>query len=550
MAIGILNNALTGLAAFQRSLETTSNNIANVNTEGYSRQRVELRSMPEQYTGAGFIGSGVNTANVSRSYDQFVTAQLRSSISAHSDVATYHSMAAEIDNLFASQDTGLSNTMKSFFNSVNDVASAPSSMPVRNVMLAEARSMTAHFNIVGNRLEDMQQRVDSNISTVVEDLNQLASGIARLNVQITDDIRRTSGKQLPNALLDQRDVLLNKIAENVDVSVVEQNDGSLSVFIGRGQPLVMNSIAYPLSVQSSQLNPAQREIVYKDKAITGQLSGGKLAANLRFRDEVLNAAQSQLGTLVLGFATEFNNRHAAGVDLDGNAGNALFAFGTAQPQVTGSAADPALRLGVTFTPPPSSAPLATAYRITQTTPTHFELRNLNDNSMTSYPDLAALQAATPAHGFNFNVTAGSISVGDSFVIRPAMDVASKISVALTNPRQIAAADAAGLPGDNRNALRLANLENATLMQNGKSTFNQVYGQLVADVGGLTHAASISSNAQKVLLEQARTTRESLSGVNLDEEAANLIKFQNAYQAAAQAVSMANSLFETLIGVVR
>lgn len=549
MAIGILSNALTGLAAFQRSLETTSNNIANVNTEGYSRQRVELRTMPEQYTGAGYMGSGVNTVNVTRSYDQFVTGQVRSSTSAYSDVNTYHAMASEIDNLFADEETGLSATMKSFFNTVNDVANDPSSLPIRNVMLADAKSMTAHFNIVGNRLEDMQKQVNDNVSTIVKDLNELAHNIAQLNIKITDDIRRTSGQQLPNALLDQRDVLLNKVAENVDVSIVEQIDGSLSVFIGQGQPLVMNGIAYPLTIENNNLNPSQRDIVYNGQTITGQLSGGKLAGNLRFRDEVLNSAQSQLGMLVLGFATEFNNQHAAGVDLNGAAGNAFFDLGAVKPQVTGTASDPTLTLNVTFTPPTSAAPLGSAYRINYTA-SGFEMRNLTDNSVNTYATLGDLQAATPTYGFNFDVSTGSINIGDSFVVRPAMDIASKIGVALTSARDIAAAEAVGLAGDNRNALKLANLENLALMQNGKSTFTQVYGQLVSDVGGLTHVADVSAKAQKVLLEQAKTTRESLSGVNLDEEAANLVKFQNAYQAAAQAVSIANSLFDTLIGSVR
>jgi flagellar hook-associated protein 1 len=549
MAIGILSNALTGLAAFQRSLETTSNNIANVNTEGYSRQRVEMRTMPEQYTGAGYIGSGVSTVNVTRSYDQFVTGQVRSSTSAYADVSTYHAMASEIDNLFADEETGLSATMKSFFNAVNDVANDPSSLPIRNVMLADAKSMTAHFNIVGSRLEQMQAQVNNNISSVVKDLNELATNIAQLNIKITDDIRRTSGQQMPNALLDQRDVLLNKIAENVDVSVVEQIDGSLSVFIGQGQPLVMNGIAYPLSLENNRLNPTQNEIVYNGVNVTGQLSGGKLAGNLRFRDEVLNSAQSQLGTLVLGFATEFNNQHAAGFDLDGNAGKPFFDFGAVKPQVSGRSSDPTLQLNVTFTPPASASPLGSAYRIDYTA-SGFELRHLGDNTTTTYATLGDLQTVASTYGFHFDVTNGSINVGDSFVVRPAMQVAGKIGVGMTSVREIAAADAAGLAGDNRNALRLANLENVALMNGGKSTFSQVYGQLVADVGGMTHVANVSAKAQKVLLEQAKTTRESLSGVNLDEEAANLIKFQNAYQAAAQAVSIANSLFETLIGTVR
>jgi flagellar hook-associated protein 1 len=183
------------------------------------------------------------------------------------------------------------------------------------------------------------------------------------------------------------------------------------------------------------------------------------------------------------------------------------------------------------------------------------MTNLSDNSVASYTSVALLNGAANSFGFDINFS-GILNVGDRFEVSPSINAARSLqrSAAIVNPRQIAAAGA-GLPGailsgDNRNALQLANLETDTLMQNGKVTFTQVYGQLVAEVGGMTNTALVSQSAQKVLLENANTSRENLAGVNLDEEAANLIKFQNSYQAAAQAASVARSLFDTLIGAVR
>lgn len=564
MSMGILGTALSGLAAFQRSLETTSNNITNVNTEGYSRQRVELSTRPEQYTGAGYVGTGVNVANITRSYDQFITGQMRSSTSAFADVDTYHTLASQIDNMIADENTGLSPAMKSFFDAVNDVANDPTSIPARQVMLSEADSMAQQFNTIAARFDELRDQVNTNLDGAVNDLNGFAKAIADLNVRIVSDIGRTGGNQMPNDLLDQRDLLLNKVAEKVDVSVVPQADGSVSVFIGQGQPLVLGNYAATLAVQGSESDPSYKEVILNGQDISAQLSGGEIYGNMRFRDEVLDPAQRQLGTLAVGFATDFNNIQQSGIDLNGANGSAFFDFGTPNVQVLASAKDSNLVVSASFVPLPTpSAPIAatptavsalgTSYKldVTATVPAAtFSLTNLSSNTTTAGLDAASLATTAAANGFSISFPSGALNVGDSFKISPAFDVASTLKVAITDPRQIAAASAANLPGDNRNALALAGLESQALMQNGKSTFSQVYGQLVADVGSKTHAASVSSSAQNVLLKQATSARENLAGVNLDEEAANLIKFQNSYQAAAQTVTIAKSLFDTLIGAVR
>lgn len=554
MSTGILGVALSGLAAFQRSLETTSNNISNVNTEGYSRQRVELSTRREEYTGAGYVGTGVNIANITRSYDQFITGQMRSSTSAFQEVDTYHALASQIDNVIADEKTGLSPAMKSFFDAVNNVANDPASIPARQAMLSEADSMTQQFNTVAMRFDELRKQVNDNLDTSVNELNGFAKSIADLNTKIVADVGRTSGKQLPNDLLDQRDLLLNKIAEQVDVSVVPQPDGSVSVFIGQGQPLVLGSYASTMELKGSQIDPLRKEILLDGQNVTLQLSGGELYGNLRFRDEVLDPAQRQLGMLAVGLATEFNKVQQAGVGLDGSTNKPFFDLGTPSVQVLGVATDPNLVVSASFFTPTSAANLNVSYQldVTATLPAvTYKLTDLSGNTPpVSGLTAATLSAATEAAGFDISFPAGTLNAGDSFQISPSFGAAQTLHVAITNPRQIAAASAANLPGDNSNALRLADLENQTLMINSKNTFSQVYGQLVGDVGTKTHSALVSSSAQDVLLKQATSARENLAGVNLDEEAANLIKFQNSYQAAAQTVSVAKTLFDTLIGAVR
>lgn len=558
MSIGILNTALSGLAAFQRSLETTSNNISNVNTEGYSRQRAELATRPEQYTGSGYVGTGVSVVNITRSYDQFISGQVRSSTSAFNEVNSFYSLSSQVDNLTADESTGLAPAMKSFFNAINDVANDPTSIPARQVMLTQADSLTQQFNTMSARFSDIRDQVNTNLDSAIDDVNGYAKAIADLNVKIVTDIGKAAGKQMPNDLLDQRDVLLNKIAEKADVSVVPQKDGSVSVFIGQGQPLVLGDYASTLSVQASSTDINHKEVLLNGQDISKMLSGGEIYGNLRFRDQVLDPAQQQLGLLATGLATEFNNVHTGGFDLNNAAGLAFFDVGSPSVQVISKARDSSLTVTASFVTPTSAANLGASYRldVTSTSPDTFTLTNLSDNTSTSGLTAADLAAAAPAvaaqNGFNISFSGGTLNAGDSFQISPNFNAAATIKVnsAITTPAQIAAASAANLPGDNSNGLKLADLESQTLMLNGKNSFTQVYGQMVADVGSQTHSASVSRSAQEVLLNQAKGARENLAGVNLDEEAANLIKFQNSYQAAAKAISVANSLFDTLIGAVR
>lgn len=542
MSVGILNTALSGLAAFQRSLETTSNNIANVNTDGYSRQRAELSTRQETYNSFGYVGNGVNVTNIARSYDQFINNQVRASTSAFNDVDAYHALASRIDNIIADDATGLAPALQAFFETAHGVADDPTSIPMRQSMLSEADILAQNFNTMGQRFVDLRDQINKDMQGMVGDLNNFAKSIAELNGQIVSQIGTSGGTQMPNQLIDQRDELLRKVAEKIDVSVVMQQDGSASVFIGQGQPLVLQTHPSAISLQANALDPTRMEIHMGAMDITKFMSGGEISGNLRFRDEVLDPGQQQLGLLAVGVSIEFNKLQQGGFDLDGNSTAALPMFTPPVISVTGS--NPASVLTANFVVPASASNLrASDYQvtITGTGPTSYTLTRLSDNTTVASPASA---------GFTLTFD-GNEAVGDSFLVKPTFFAALNIGDQLSDPRQIAAAStAAGAPGDNANALAMANLEQTKTLLGGTANFSEGYGQLVAHVGTLTHAAEVSSSAQNVLLKQATASREAVSGVNLDEEAANLIKFQNAYQASAKVVSVVNNLFDTLIGAVR
>jgi len=612
---GLLATSLSGLLASQRAMETTQNNISNVNTDGYSRQRVELGTKPAQFTGDGYVGQGVNVTNISRSYDQFVNKQLSASTSAFNEVDRYKQLASGVDNLLGDSTTGMAPALNNFFSALSGVSSDPSAIPPRQVLLADADTVAQTFNTLGNRLENMRSQNNTDIGSKVDTINSIAASIADLNSQISANLGKTQGLKQPNDLLDQQDALLSKLSEIINVNVVPQADGSSSVFVGNGQPLVLNNRATTFITLQNQFDPGKLLVGVQTATetidITSQISGGSLGGALRFRDEVLDPTQQKLGQLAAGLSMEINAVHQKGFDLNGVAGTALFSFAGAGIPVTpnskniGNAAVTASFQDVNVNPSATANLDYSDYKLTYVNAgggVDYTLTRLRDNQVinltaTTVAGVSTLSYATtqPANttikalpGINIKVdTSGGqtpLAVGDASFIRPTYSAALTIGVNITDPKKVAAAtnievdpvtnlpvqkrdalnnpvvDAQGnpvyvtingpMPGDNRNALQLASLKDKLSMSGGSSSFNGAYGQIVAGVGTLTQSAQLNSAAQQTMLNQAKGARESLAGVNLDEEAANLIKFQQAYQAAAQSVSVARSLFDSLLGAVR
>ncbi|MDP2901687.1 MAG: flagellar hook-associated protein FlgK [Methylovulum sp.] len=540
---GILGISLSGLVAAQQALDTTGHNIANVNTEGYSRQRVDLSQKEAQFNGSGYIGQGVS-ATISRVYDQFITHQLTSSTSAYSEADTLSTLASQVDSMVSGEATSVSPALKSFFSAVNEVANDPTSLPVREVMLADAKSLSQHFNTLSTQFEDSRKQTNNQMGAMLDDVNAYAQNIAHLNDEIVLASSRASDGQLPNDLLDQRDAMVAKIAEKVSVSTLPQQDGSVSVFIGSGQSLVLGGRAATLALKGSSTDVTHKNILMDGQDITQQITGGELSGILKFQGEILDPAQQQMGLLAAGFAVQFNEAHAAGFDLNAQAGKALFDVGT--PTVT-AGANTVGTITTSYDARTMNQLAASDYQLSYDG-SNFSLKRLGDNTVSAFPG----PPPTTIDGPGFKIeTAATVEANDSFLIRPTFNAAQNMASLITDPAEIAASSSADtVPGDNTTALALAALENKAVMFGGNATFNGVNSQLVAKVGTLTSSAKVSSAAQQALFNLAKESRESLSGVNLDEEAANLIKFKQSYQAAAQAISIASSLFDTLLGAMR
>jgi flagellar hook-associated protein 1 FlgK len=549
---GILGTALSGLMAFQRALDTTSNNIANVNTEGYSRQRVDISSNQSFFSEGHFFGQGVNVAAVSRSYDSFVTSQLAASTSAFGESNTLATMTARLDSAVSSEASNLAPALKSFFNSVHGVAGDPTSVAARQSMAVETESLSAQFNQMATKFENLHKESNRVMEGTVDDINLYAQNLAEVNGKISLEASRNRGNETPNELLDMRDNLINKIAEKVSVTTLQQENGTVDVFIGKGQSLVLGKSAAKLSLEDSSLMPGRKEITLGGQNITKSVSGGELAGAVKFRDQILAPAQQQLGLVATGLAVQFNALHSTGFDLNGDPGSNLFSFGTPAMDIpinakTGSVGS----ISATYDAASIGQLAASDYELSYDG-SQFSLKRLSDNSVTTYAGAPPSTISGP--GFSITTDA-NVTANDSFLIRPTYNAAEKFSAVINDPDKIAAAGTVGStgepnPGDNTVALALADLENKTALSGGKTTISGAYSQLSKQIGVQTHSAKVGNSAQEALLNQATLERESLAGVNLDEEAANLIKYQQSYQAAAQVVSIANSIFDTLIGALR
>ena len=545
----MLSIGISGLQASQRNLATTGHNISNVNTDGFSRQSVEQATRSPTSSGNGFIGSGVDVVSIQRVFDQFLSDQVTARTSSFNQLDTLQQLASGIDGLLANPDAGLNPVLQKFFNAVQDVSNNPTSIPARQVVISEAQTLVDRFSSLDNRLEDLRSSVNGQLDAVTTEINTIASSIAGLNDSITQESGKAGG-QPPNDLLDKRDVLINRLAELVGVNTVNGNDGSVNVFIGNGQSLVLGNTATSIGTMRNIFDKSQLDVSLRsgttEYSISSQITGGKLGGLLAFRDEVINPAQDSMGRIAIGLAATFNTQHQLGDDINGNPGGLFFNdIVASSPQVLSSSNNNPASGTVGVSISDTNLMKASEYRLNYDGAT-FSLQRLSDNTIVdSGFAIGDFPRTVAGDGITLTLS-GSAAAGDSFLIRPVRNGGSDISVAIGSAAEFAAAASGNALGDNSNALALVAMQLKNVMGGSTETYQSAYAKLVSSVGGVTNKAKINANAQSTLLNKAVEEQQNVSGVNLDEEAANLVKFQQAYQASAQLVRIANEVFQTLI----
>jgi flagellar hook-associated protein 1 len=538
--MSIFSVGLSGLSAAQTALHTTSNNISNVYTPGYNR---ELTLLGETRT-----GSGVRVNDVQRQFDQYVAGQLNAANSAFQALRSYQTQVSQIDNLLADDKAGLAPLMQNFFSSLEDLAGSPSDPAARQGVIGAADTLTAQFRAFDDYLQDMQVGVDGQIRDEIAQVNTDAEQLAVLNREIA--LAKARHGEAPNSLLNQRDQLVAQLSERINVKLTVQDSGTYNLTIGNGQPLVAGSNSFSLEAMTSPEDPTRTVVGYRDSA--GNLSaldprninGGSLGGLISFRDETLDQTRNQIGQLAVTLAVAFNTQHAQGVDMEGNPGEAFFAIGA--PRVYGNSQNT------------GSASLSGVFGdLDALTASDYDLR-VSDAAAgeftvtrrdTGESFTATLNGAGELEFGGVVLTVddpAALADGDRFLLQPVRAAAGDMETLIRETGAIAAG-LSGDSGDNENALALQNLQEKALV-GGAATFSQAYATLVGDVGSRTNIVQDNLAAQQGLTEQLSAVQQSESGVNLDEEAANLIRYQQYYQANARVIEAGVAVIDTLLGL--
>ncbi len=453
----ILGIARRALNAHQAAMNSYGNNIANVNTEGYSRQRVTLKTTTPLRTPQGFLGSGVSVDSVERIRSTLVDQQLMGERPSLNQYEFKNEALQFIEGIFNEpSDFGINRNLEDFFNSFHDLANDPESTAARTVVRQKGVALANNFNRIDRQLRSYQKQLNAELSQNVDEVNRITSQIARLNKNIVN--AEVNGHQAPD-LRDQRDLLVDDLSKLVDVRTFENEAGSISVHVA-GRTLVVDSYSEKLSLVTQSDAAAGPIVVSEQDGSQVNFTDGKIKGLLDVRDGNIPDYLSQLDQLAVSLATEVNAVHAIGYNLDDISGINLF-----DPNTSG-AGDFAISVEV-----------------------------MNDANL------------------------------------------------------IAASDVTGEPGNNNVALAIANLQDDLTINDGQFTFNDFYNSLISKMGSDTQEAGFLQSGYSLTVERLEFTRQSISGVSLDEEMTNLIEARQAYTAATRLITTIDEMAQTVLNMV-
>ena len=464
---GILNVATRSLLTQQKAIDVTGQNIANVNTPGYSRQRVVMEPSTPINFEPGQMGTGVKAAEIQRIYDSFIGGQISGENSKLGQWEATESGLSRIELIFnESSGSGLEEAMGQFWAAWQDLASNPSGYPERTALLTRSQTLARTFNTMSANLEQIQRDYDQTIVGTVDEIN----GISRQIVDLNEKISQVEiAGQNSNDYRDQRDQLLKELSKLIDINTYENDQGQVTVMTAGGNPLVQSPYAYELSTTTNA--EGFQDVVWMNRSgatidITDSIESGELKGWLDVRDGFAQDYMDRLDELASTMIAEVNAIHQAG-------------FGMTIDSATGAPA-------------------------------------------TGQPFFAGTTAAT-------------------------MEVDAAIAGDVN--RIAASATAATVPGDNTNAIAMANLQGGLTMNGASTTFDSYYSALASGVGSDVSNASANANYEDAMVSHLENYRESVSGVSLDEEMVNLVKFQHAYQAAAKLITTVDDMLNTVLNMI-
>lgn len=668
MSFNLLNIANSGIRANSELLQTTSKNIANVNTEGYVRERTEFTTMIDNQVGRG---------QTYRLLNEFAQKQLNRDTSNKSFFDQFVSEASRVDQIFSEKSNSLSTSINSMFNNVQEALNQPSSTVARSLVMSDAQNLIDQMDRLAGIVSEQKAVVNEQLEIFSEEANTLIESISSLNQEIAG-VHGTKNEADASSAYNERDKAIRDLSKLIDIETIDGPNGEKQVFMGTGEAIVMQNGSFNLFSISGDPDANFKELrldVNGGQAVPLEIDPtklkGKIGGLLAFRDDILVPAQNQIGQMGIALADSFNQQNRLGMDANGELGKDIFNIPTVSGYVyqanTGTAA-----INATVEAGKGSELPASDFVITYTgNPNEVSIQPIDNKgeplgsaSLATIPPSGVIDSAAITSGESFGLelsVTGAGNAGDQFQVKLNSGVAGNISltsgrgedIALASPIRtadgldntgtgaISAGDVTdvttgsfsnplglangpinivktananeyqltdgngtttftvtppannilaqagppydgygfdfnieGVPAtgdtfnlefndggfdDNRNGQKLADLQNSDLVRqnvvasasaDNHKTLNQAYAGLVTDVGVVTSQAKTNGAAFDALAQQSEAWYESLSGVNLDEEAANLLRFQQSYAASAQVLTAARAIFDTLLSAAR
>jgi flagellar hook-associated protein 1 FlgK len=676
MADNLLTIGTSGVLASTGLLNTTGNNISNLNTKGYVRQSTEYE--------AAMLGLGVGRGTTNRLANEFSLLQLRRDTSALSYNQQFLTEASRVDSLFSNTSNSIASGISDLYKQLQSANNDASNTSFRQLVMGSAQTLIGKFNTLSSIVLEQRLAINQQLDALVSDANSQITVIAELNKQIAG-YGQGVNTPAPNDLLDKRDEALRKLSELVEITTVDGENREKLVFLNTGQSIVLQQGKFSLMSTVGDPDPERKslqlQLDYNSNVIgevESQTLGGKIGGLLEFRSQMLEPTQNKLGQLALGLADAFNTQNRLGMDGNGQLGKDIFSLGTygGYPMTSNTGAGivtAVVEQGKGKDIPPND------FLVTFTAPNQFTMEALDTRgnviagsavtqTITAYP--ATFNSSNVPgnflNGFEITLdnTAGAFANGDQFVLKPLSIAGQTISLLNNRPEDLALAsplrgefninnlgnakvgaisitdtdpatsqftapgavtggpftvtfigggqfeirdnanallgttaamasgsynnlfDSAGLSGygfdmsvtgvpkigdnftlsyntggfkDNSNGLAMAKLQDKDLLRktavaaagaDNVMTLNEGYGTMVGAIGEKTSQIKIATESSKALLSQSEAWYQSVSGVNLDEEAANLIRFQQSYAAAAKIISTSQTIFDTLLQAAR
>ena len=487
MAIDLLNIGKSGLSTAKQSMSTTSHNIANANTEGFSRQEVRTETGITLPQGDYVLGTGVEIQSIKRSHDELVEKKLNNSITKHKFNEERSLQLGHVEEIFNEINSeGMNKIMNRFFNSFRELSNQPENEIVRNVVKENAKIVTADFHRIQGNLDDVRGSINKKLAISVDEINNATKTIAKLNKEIS--VEEVAGG-MSNDLRDQRDRVIRTLTEYFPISTYSDNKGQFVVNVEGVGSIVSGGMCQELSIGTT-LNGYQNstdkgnvQIFFANRPsipISDQIMGGTLGAQLKTRNEDLVGLEKHLDELAHGLVLSTNAIHRRGfanhpvpVDSQGNP-----VPNAAKQKVT----------GINFFKEPLDLKRAAEY----------------------------------------------ISISD--------DIEADIN-------NIATALEANKPGDNRVSIAISKLQHEKVLAGGTTTFEEQYLKSVGSVGLQAGKSKIDEEQSHGILAQAKSFKERMAGVSLDEEAANMVRYQNAYEASAKVIRASDEMFKAVLGLM-